>query len=319
MKQMNILYTAILCLALLASACTNEDTPENTWEYPGPRPAITNGPAKAQKMCYGLWQKYDLHVYYNLSGDEALKSGIGEIQVMRIKVINPNALPMQAANEASAERFLTLFTHFYELLPAELVTHDLHRRHVLVKINPAENRYTDTDGNRIYAYSIRDGLEQGILHYGYLDSDTDTDNRLYSDIKGWKWTLAYEFFRGLMYKSHGGYTYPAAYGAISNGLYLFETAKDCLNFFTKTYDSILGKEYGFVHYLGATGSAQYVDDDWGTFVAWILTTPKNERDSDLKTYDRLKQKYDIVIPFYRENYNIDLEALSVKIQSLTID
>ena len=67
MKRMN-LYKMICycCLIWGTMACTKEDTPEAMWEYTGPVPAILDGPSQAQKMCYALYQKYDLHIYYNL-------------------------------------------------------------------------------------------------------------------------------------------------------------------------------------------------------------------------------------------------------------
>ena len=61
MKRMS-LYKMICycCLIWGTMACTKEDTPEAMWEYTGPVPAILDGPSQAQKMCYALYQKYDL-------------------------------------------------------------------------------------------------------------------------------------------------------------------------------------------------------------------------------------------------------------------
>ena len=111
MKRMS-LYKMICycCLIWGTMACTKEDTPEAMWEYTGPVPAILDGPSQAQKMCYALYQKYDLHIYYNLSGEEALKTEVGYTQVNGITANNPEAIPMQAADEAVAEKFLTLLT-----------------------------------------------------------------------------------------------------------------------------------------------------------------------------------------------------------------
>lgn len=319
MKLIKYIHTAIIgsCLALVISC--SEDTPENTWVYQGPVPEITNGPSKAQQMCYNLWQKYDIHVYYNLSDDDALKTEVGMKQINGIKSRNAKALPMQAADEASAERFLRILTEFYGLLPDNMPGSDTHRRHVLVKINPGINSYKDDEGNRYYVYCDTEDF-QGIIHYGYLDNDEDSDNRLYSDVNGWKWSICYTYFGGLMYKSYGGYTYPTAYGQVSDGLYYTEPepAEDCLDY-RRVYKSKLGKEYGFVHPFGANASAKYVDGDWATFVAWILTTPKSERDKDLAVYERLQRKYDIVIDFYKEKYKLDLESLSIKIQTITLN
>ena len=166
MKRMN-LYKMICycCLIWGTMACTKEDTPEAMWEYTGPVPAILDGPSQAQKMCYALYQKYDLHIYYNLSGEEALKTEVGYTQVNGITANNPEAIPMQAADEAVAEKFLTLLTGFFALLPDEMVSSGLYRRQVLVKINPGNNKYKDENGNRIFSNTKTEEM-QGILYYG---------------------------------------------------------------------------------------------------------------------------------------------------------
>ena len=150
MKRMS-LYKMICycCLIWGTMACTKEDTPEAMWEYTGPVPAILDGPSQAQKMCYALYQKYDLHIYYNLSGEEALKTEVGYTQVNGITANNPEAIPMQAADAAVAEKFLTLLTGFFALLPDEMVSSGLYRRQVLVKINPGNNKYKDENGNLV--------------------------------------------------------------------------------------------------------------------------------------------------------------------------
>lgn len=165
-----------------------EDTPEAMWEYTGPVPAILDGPSQAQKMCYALYQKYDLHIYYNLSGEEALKTEVGYTQVNGITANNPEAIPMQAADEAVAEKFLTLLTGFFALLPDEMVSSGLYRRQVLVKINPGNNKYKDENGNRIFSNTKTEEM-QGILYYGYLDNSQDTDDKFTDNLKGWKWGI----------------------------------------------------------------------------------------------------------------------------------
>ena len=189
MKRMN-LYKMICycCLIWGTMACTKEDTPEAMWEYTGPVPAILDGPSQAQKMCYALYQKYDLHIYYNLSGEEALKTEVGYTQVNGITANNPEAIPMQAADEAVAEKFLTLLTGFFALLPDEMVSSGLYRRQVLVKINPGNNKYKDENGNRIFSNTKTEEM-QGILYYGYLDNSQDTDDKFTDNLKGWKWGI----------------------------------------------------------------------------------------------------------------------------------
>ena len=233
MKRMS-LYKMICycCLIWGTMACTKEDTPEAMWEYTGPVPAILDGPSQAQKMCYALYQKYDLHIYYNLSGEEALKTEVGYTQVNGITANNPEAIPMQAADEAVAEKFLTLLTGFFALLPDEMVSSGLYRRQVLVKINPGNNKYKDENGNRIFSNTKTEEM-QWILYYGYLDNSQDTDDKFTDNLKGWKWGIFYEFFRGLSYTTYKGIPLPERFGAISKGLYYYENETDedvCLDY-----------------------------------------------------------------------------------------
>ena len=172
-------------------------------------------------MCYALYQKYDLHIYYNLSGEEALKTEVGYAQVNGITANNPEAIPMQAADEAVAEKFLTLLTGFFALLPDEMVSSGLYRRQVLVKINPGANKYKDENGNKIFSNTKTEEM-QGILYYGYLDNSQDTDDKFTDNLKGWKWGIFYEFFRGLSYTTYKGIPLPERFGVISKGLYYYE-------------------------------------------------------------------------------------------------
>ena len=284
MKRMS-LYKMICycCLIWGTMACTKEDTPEAMWEYTGPVPAILDGPSQAQKMCYALYQKYDLHIYYNLSGEEALKTEVGYTQVNGITANNPEAIPMQAADEAVAEKFLTLLTGFFALLPDEMVSSGLYRRQVLVKINPGNNKYKDENGNRIFSNTKTEEM-QGILYYGYLDNSQDTDDKFTDNLKGWKWGIFYEFFRGLSYTTYKGIPLPERFGSP----------------------------------FGASATSDYAYADWVSFVAWILTEDRTERETDMKTWSRLQEKYDLVIQYYRQYYQLDLEQIAKQCQKLTV-
>ncbi len=320
MKRMNLYkFICYCCLIWGAMACTKEDTPEATWEYTGPVPAIPNGPAEAQKMCYALYQKYDLHVYYNLSGDDALRTEVGYAQINGITANNPAAIPMQAANETVAEKFLTLLSGFFDLLPDQMVNSNLYRRHVLVKINPGYNKYKDENGDRIFSNTKPEEM-QGIIYYGYLDNDQDTDDKFTNNLKGWKWGIFYEFFRGLAFTTYKGIPLPERFGAISKGLYYSEneTGEDVCLDYSNNYNREIGKKCGFVSPFGASASSKYPYTDWGSFVAWILTEDLTERDADMKRWPRLQEKYNLVMQYYRQYYELDLEQLAEQCQKLTI-
>lgn len=323
MKNIRYKAGAALLSALLLAGCYNEKSPEAVWKYTGPTPEITDGPSAAQKMCYEIFKQYDVHVYYNLSGDMAGKTEVGYTQENSIISANAAAIPFQAADDASGERFLTLLQGFFSLLPDELVSSGIHRRHVLVKINPGPTRIADEEGTPYFSCTHTED-QQGIIHYGYLMNDEDTNNTLVSNVDGWKWNICYEFLRGREY------TYfkkdaalPAEFEQVSEGLYYNDNETEDNVFYdpyTRVYDRSVAKECGFVHPFGGVNSyegAPYAD--WGSYAAWILTVPADERSADLLAYPRIKTKYDMVIDYYKQQYNIDLEELGTKYRALTVD
>lgn len=79
-----------------------------------------------------------------------------------------------------------------------------------------------------------------------------------------------------------------------------------------------GKKCGFVSPFGASATSDYAYADWASFVAWILTEEKAERDADMKKWSRLQEKYDLVIQYYRQYYQLDLEQLAEQCQKLTV-
>ena len=124
----------LVCWLFFGSACNESDlTPE--FIYNGPIPAIADGPSEAQKICYELYQKYDHHVYYTLSGDDALRTNVGTTQTNMIEYNYPDALPLEAADEDTAGAFLKLFRDFYAALPEAIVKTTVIKRQVLIKEN----------------------------------------------------------------------------------------------------------------------------------------------------------------------------------------
>lgn len=309
--------------AILLTGCYNEKTPDAVWQYPGPVPAITDGPSAAQKLCYELYRKYDVHVYYNLSGDMAGKTEVGYVQENSVINSNSAAIPFQAADDASGEIFLKLLKGFFALLPDDMVSSGIHRRHVLVKINPNPTRIKDEEGNPYFSCAHTED-QQGIIHYGYLMNDDDTDNTLHSNIDGWKWNICYQFFRGsvyIYYKPNANL--PADFESVSEGLYFYDNETDQNQFYdrySRIYDRQVAKECGFVHPFGGVDTWKgNIDADWGSYVAWILTTTPDQRSADMAAYPRIKTKYDMVVAYYKTNYNLDLEQLGEKYRAMTIN
>ena len=66
----NIVKLLVCGLAALCCACSEDDL-TGEWSYSGPIPAFKDGPTEADKGCYALYQKYDVHVYWQLEGDAA--------------------------------------------------------------------------------------------------------------------------------------------------------------------------------------------------------------------------------------------------------
>ena len=191
----------------------------------GDNPAWPKGSKSSGfSSCYALYQKYDVHVYWQLEGDAALFTDLGQVATYGI---NSAALPMQAADEATAEKFVDLLTKFFDILPEDLVNQGYYRRHVLVKIIPALYAYTDTEGNAYFcntygATSMVMGADSGVVYYGYLYNEEDTGDKFDTDLDGWKWGMAYEFFKGLIDCLDKPVNMPDEFREISADYYQYE-------------------------------------------------------------------------------------------------
>lgn len=326
MKLYQLVCSCCLFGCLMA-ACMKEDTPEATWKYEGPDPAIADGPSEAQKLCYALYQKYDFHVYYTLSGDDALRTGLGHAQYFKVQTYNSEAIPMKALDEDRAEKFLTLLTGFYALLPVDMVRSDMHKRKVLVRINPGNNRYYDEEWNKFYTNTNTEDW-QGIIHYGFLDFEIDPewpdflpDEVLETNLKGVLRSVCYEFFRGLADTRYKGIPLPDRFVDVSKGCYYLDggVSDPCIDLVSKRFTRAKGWRDGFVSVFGALAYTGDVLPDWGSYVAWVLTEPLTDRQAICEQYPKVKEKYDLVMAYYKKWWSIDLEKLSEQVQALTID
>ena len=319
MKKLSYKAICFAMVALFYAGCNKEKTPEAIWQYPGPDPAIADGPSQAQKLCYELFQKYDMRIYYDFSGS-SVRTDAGWLQTNTIASSRPAAIPLQPADEISAEVFLMMLKNFFSVLPDDKVASlGVHRRIVLAKINPGAGSTTllDEDGNRILICSHTEN-QQGIILYGYLMTNEDTNNSLLNDPKMWTWNICYRYFLGSAdtYQKRD-FIMPPEFIRTSTGLYNQTSGANAF-FVGGVYNHEVGKRCGFVHPYGGTTNEDYPEPDWASYVAWIVTRPYNQRATDIAANPRIKEKYDIVLDYYKTNHNMDLEAISVKYCALTL-
>lgn len=312
-----ILWLAFLSIFVLA-ACHKEKNLSPAWTYEGPRPAITDGPSEAQKLCYALYKKYDIHPYYTLSGEEALHTLLGTATSTAIRTNNAAAIPIQAATEETAVKYFSLLTKVYDLFPADIIKNGLFKRLVLVKINPGSNNYTNQNREPYFSNTYAEN-GQGTLYVGALKNNQDTDDKFETNLIGWKWGIVYQLFRGLATSPYKDKAIPARFANISKGLYYYETTSaEQISIRGTVFDTEIGINNGFVHPFGAMAFFENPLADWASIVAWILTESKTNRDQRMQGKYLLQEKYQLIMTFYQTNYQIDLEKLSVQLQAITL-
>lgn len=305
----------ILLLGMIFSffACHDEGSLTAEYNYDEPIPAIADGPSEAQKLCYSLYQKYDLHAYYTLEGDEALRTPVGWTQTS-FQYYVPDAYPLQAGDEATSASFLKLMVKFFNLLPDELVK-SATRRHVLVKVSPAEDRLMLPWPVSI-AYT--DEAQQGIIYWGAMDDEIGVDADL------WKYSLSFAYFetRTSTY-FHKDLPILWDFMAISNGKYFYDYSdaeQDEVYEQMVIWDEESGEpiemnmdylmDNGFVSPYGMmmAGMTSYPYLDMVTYAVWIVNTPLVDRQEILDNYPLVRLKYDLTIKYYKEHLDLDLEA-----------
>ena len=313
MRKRGLYSILTVVILMLLSACNQEGTLNGDWTYQGPVPEIANGPTEAHKLCYALYQKYDLHVYWDLAGSEALKLDFGNASATAISSNNAAAIPIQPAAEITAEKFLKLLTGFFALLPDEMVKANLYRRQILVKVNPGKNTYVNEKGER-YFVNTHTGNQYGYLFYGYLANNTDlSGDKFDTELFGWKWNICYQFFRGFFSYGFKNFSAPETYGLVSKGYYAGEvpTAQRCLN--GTTFNSALGGTQGFIHPFAAEASTfDRCEQDWSATLASLITMPQAELNVILATYPKIAQKAGLIKAFLMEHHDIDMEELAAR-------
>ncbi len=306
---------------VIGSACHESSlTPEFT--YNGPIPAIVDGTSEAQKICYDLYQKYDHHVYYTLSGDEALRTNVGITQTNIIELQIPEAFPLEAADETTAGSFLKLLRTFYNALPEDLVKTTVIKRQVLIK----KNLWYDNLGEYVGYYGLMlatpnlsigyiDEAQQGIVYWGEMDDDLGPQPEL------WKYSIASSFFRT---RTATYFTldmpFPDAFIQVSKGKYFNEMSyeeqdeamMDMVNWETGKWNMDYLRSLGFVDpYAFFMLSSEYLPhEDMASYATWIVCTAFEERQDILDTYPLVQERYNLTLEYYKNYLKIDLEEFS---------
>ena len=86
-----------------------------------------------------------------------------------------------------------------------------------------------------------------------------------------------------------------------------------------TYFTEIGKKCGFISPFGARASSDSPYGDWASYVAWILTVPLTDRQADLVAWPKIREKYELVLKYYQNLYELDMEKLAVKWQAVQIN
>lgn len=324
---MKTIYKLLVFVGLFVGiSCQDEGSLTPEFEYTGPIPEITQGNTDAQKICYDLYKKYDLHVYYTLGGDEALRTDVGKTQTISIEQadelkqyyleeeeldLGPLALPMQAGDEITATSFLKSLRMFYDALPENMAKTSTLKRHVLVKVVPVFSKLFENqmiDHNPSVAYSE---IEQGIVYYGGIDDEA------YYEESDWRYSIAYEYFKGMVNKFSKNVPVLIEFGEISKGLYASDQddyGELIIDEDDWTVDEDALMSMGFVDadaYLRGNMEYKLYTEDLASYLTWIACNPLAERQDDLENYPLVASKYDLAIKYMKDNYNMDMEAFSL--------
>lgn len=308
------------CLFMLF-ACHKEDALTPGYEYSGAIPSITDGPSAAQKICYELYRKFDLQVYYTLEGKEALRTIVGWSQNNNF---NPLYLPLQAGDENISTSFLTLLKKFHETLPLEMAKATLFKRQLLVKgtiIFPWDHHFEN------YRTIAASESEQGVVYYGNMEDESTTEREL------WKYSITFEYFRGITNHDTKGAPLAKEFGKVSKGEYWIDNYDSFYDYvIDESYDGIEEEytyytmdeeallENGFVNPRGfvKADSEVMVNEDLATYATWITLYPKEQRQDVLDTYPLVKRKYELTLKYFKEVFQIDLEKFSNQWSVVTI-
>lgn len=258
-----------------------------------PIPIIEEGTTEASQLAYSIYKKHDLHIYYDLEGEEALETEYGTIS---------HSTPIKA-DEERAVIFLTLIDKMYDLF-SDYREMQIYRRQLLVGNDFESTTASVFDAlgfNRDFAVYNRQATQ--IL--------SNVTNEFEFNLALTKEMLLNTYFVGYFAYQ---FSIPADFVEVSSGRYNDEVSFPLLSTSNSSYFENLATDFGFVHPYGTLSSSFNPYQDWESFVVWIISRPKYERDAWLDTKPLVKAKYDIVMATMLEEFEMDLEAFSAEWQ-----
>ena len=296
---------SIIIITALFFACQKDETLVADLEAPGEYPEIVEGTSEISQIRYGIFQDYDIHIYYEYSGETAVTTNNGRIQT--------NALKTPDVTKADEERALVFIKLMRSLFDLFSDNRDIlkHRRYVMIKDLGAT---TTADDYYYFGYNIDFYSEEnGSYVLGSVNNTKEFDLQLTKEC------LLYSFFASTFSSRH--FTCPENFIGLSSGNYYDELTSstrfirfDWNTLFRNIYYEEEAIASGFVHPYGTFSFADNPRQDFTSYIVWIISRTKTERETLLETNSIVKAKYDIVLAFMKKNYNMNLEELSVSWQ-----
>ncbi|MDN3663854.1 hypothetical protein ACFFU1_14790 [Algibacter miyuki] len=290
-------------LISLFTACESEEVIISDFNGKDPFPLIEEGTTEASQLAFGLLEEHELHMYYDLEGEEALQTEYGAISLA-----SRFGDGIIAAEEERAVVFLKLIDEMFDLF-SDYRELQLARRWMLVG-----NGFSSSTAEQLNTY----GYSRDILYYNTQGTQilSSVNNTFEFDLSLTKEMLLFAYFYAYI-----DYTYdiPEEFSSISGDIYRQYTFHS-VPFYTSAteYDEEGATDAGFVHPWGPQSISLKPHEDWESYVVWIISRPKAERDVWLDTKPLIKAKYDIVVESMMTDLNMDLEALSIQWQSVGI-
>ncbi len=300
----DIKYTMlILFFLVLFCACSKEEDLTADFEATGPYPEIVLGDTEASQIRYGIYEDYDIHIYYELSGEEAMTTPNGRIQSNALK----NTY-VTRADESRAVIFLKLMREMFDFFSDNREIQK-YRRYVLISDLGAT-----TTADKYYSYGYNLDFYSETRGWYVLGSVNDTKD---FDLFLTKECLLYTFF-GSTFNYY--FSVPENFKGLSAGNYYDELSEEGDPIIrSSVYHEDEAIAAGFIHPYGTYAYADYPYQDWASYVVWIISRPKAERDPLLTTNSIIQKKYDIIVAYMLENYGMDMEAVSTAWQSIGTD
>ncbi|WP_405609123.1 hypothetical protein [Polaribacter sp. Asnod1-A03] len=285
------------------TACESEEIISSDFDGKVPYPLIEEGTTEASQLAYGFLEEHELHMYYDLEGEEALQTEYGAISLA-----SRFGDGIIAADEERAVVFLKLIDEMFDLF-SDYRELQFARRWILVG-----NGFPSSTAEQLNAY----GYSRDILYYNIQGTQilSNVNNTFEFNLSLTKEMLLFAYFYAYF---DNYYDIPEEFSSISGDIYRQYTFYS-VPFYTSAteYDEEGATDAGFVHPWGPISISLKPHEDWESYVVWIISRPKAERDLWLDTKPLIKAKYDIVIESMENDLGMDLEAFSTQWQSVGI-